>query len=607
MPQTIRSWFLPTCIALTVATHLPTAAQDSAPTAPPGPGEYEGLDARALENLVAFTQFLGYIRYLHPSDGVASSPWGDVARAGAWIAIGAASPAELAARLEDLVRPIAPTVRVVSRDRQFEGLDSEASPPGATEVVQWIHNPGEFVDGSYFNSRRARAPLLDGRIPEGFEDPRRPWRVDLAGGVTALIPLATYADETGTLPRAEAAGTVLYDAASNPDAERITRFAAVALAWNVLDHFYPYFDTARADWNAELRRALMAAATDVDECAFHETLERMVAALEDGHAVVVHPRCFQDAEPPIVVDWIENRLVVTHVDDPDVALDRGDVLTLVDGEPAESVFARVMEKVSASTEGYRRGKALSTYFLRGPRDSEVTITVTGARGTRSVALVRKRELLEVKEPRPAPITEVREGIFYVDLDAVELESFEEALPRLAAARGLIFDLRRYVAPGVAIPFLTRLSREPVEAPQFHLPRVSGPDPSTTGFTRLTAAEWRLESAAPYLSPPRVFLAGPSTVSQPETLLMLVERYGLGEIVGEGTAGTNGDIRSTSLPGSYRMIWTGLRVLRHDGSRYHGLGVEPTVRVERTLAGVRDGVDEALEAAVDLILAAPAAR
>lgn len=607
MPDRARSRFLLMCVALAVATHSQLVGQDAAVAEPPVPSENRALDARSIENLIAFTQFLGYLRYLHPSDGVAASAWGDVARAGAWVTENAASPEELAARLEDLVRPIAPTVRVAPRDRPVEWTEPVSPPSGATEVVQWIHNPGEFVDGSYYNSRRARAPLLDGRIPEGFEDPGRPWRVELAGGVTAWIPLAAYADEAGTLPRADTVAAVRYDAASNPDAERITRFAAVALAWNVLHHFYPYFDTARADWHAELPRAFAGAATDPDECAFHETLEKMVAVLEDGHALVLHPRCFQDAEPPIVVDWIEDQLVVIHVDDPEVDLDRGDVLVFVDGEPAETAFAGLMERVSASTERHRRDKALSTYFLRGQRDSEVTITATGARGTRSVTLVRNRQLMEVREPRPAPITEVREGIFYVDLDAVDLASFEEALPRLAAAQGLIFDLRRYVAPGVGIPLMTRLSRTPVEAPGFHLPRVGGPDPSATRFFRHTEAEWRLEPAAPYLAPRKVFLAGPSTVSQPETLLMLVEHYGLGEIVGEATAGTNGDIRMTSLPGSFRIAWTGLRVLRHDGSQYHGLGVEPTVRVERTLAGVRDGVDEVLEAAVDLILATPAAR
>ena len=34
--------------------------------------------------------------------------------------------------------------------------------------------------------------------------------------------------------------------------DRATRLAAVALAWNVLQHFYPYFDVVQTDWPGAL-------------------------------------------------------------------------------------------------------------------------------------------------------------------------------------------------------------------------------------------------------------------------------------------------------------------------------------------------------------------
>jgi len=34
------------------------------------------------------------------------------------------------------------------------------------------------------------------------------------------------------------------------------------LAWNVFQHFYPYFDVVGADWGKELEIALRTAATD---------------------------------------------------------------------------------------------------------------------------------------------------------------------------------------------------------------------------------------------------------------------------------------------------------------------------------------------------------
>ena len=78
---------------------------------------------------------------------------------------------------------------------------------------------------------------------------------------------------------------------------------------------------------------------------------------------------------------------------------------------------------------------------------------------------------------------------------------------------------------------------------------------------------------------------------------IVEAYRLGAIVGEATAGTNGNVNPFVLPGGYRVTWTGMRVLKHDGSRHHGVGILPTIPVTRTIKGVAAGRDEFLERAI----------
>jgi len=44
----------------------------------------------------------------------------------------------------------------------------------------------------------------------------------------------------------------------------------------------------------------------------------------------------------------------------------------------------------------------------------------------------------------------------------------------------------------------------------------------------------------------------------------------------------------------------MRVLQYDRSPFHGVGVEPTVPVSRTIDGVREGKDEILKRAVELV-------
>ena len=70
-------------------------------------------------------------------------------------------------------------------------------------------------------------------------------------------------------------------------------------------------------------------------------------------------------------------------------------------------------------------------------------------------------------------------------------------------------------------------------------------------------------------------------------------YHLGEIVGSPSSGANGNVRHIYLPGGVEVMLTGLRAIRHDGGQFHNVGVRPTVPVERTLVGVREGLDEVL--------------
>lgn len=81
---------------------------------------------------------------------------------------------------------------------------------------------------------------------------------------------------------------------------------------------------------------------------------------------------------------------------------------------------------------------------------------------------------------------------------------------------------------------------------------------------------------------------------------IVEYYKLGAIVGSATAGTNGNVNPFTLPGSYTITWTGMKVLKQDGSRHHGIGIIPTVPVSRTREGIAKGCDEFLSKAVAIV-------
>jgi len=558
------------------------------------------LEGRALENVAAFARLYGYVRHFHPSDEAAAADWEAVAIAGVRAVEDAGSPSELAEALEACFAPLAPTVRVHAADR--EPWPAEL-PLGAPRVALWTHRGwGQHVRPgavSLYASERQLLPVT-ADLPEGALAPDEAFTAELGGGVACRVPLTVLADDAGTLPRGAPDEVAALPARyRRTPADRATRLAAVVVVWNVLQHFYPYFDVVDVDWGAELERALASAATDADERACLSTLRRLVSAVGDGHGNVYHAVERDDHYLPLAWDWVEGELVVTHVPEPvrgGAAV--GDAVVAVDGERVEDAYRRLAGEISGATEGWIRWKAHTT-LASGPAGERRTLELEAPDGERKrVELTTSVRDLDLRaEPRPAPLTELELGIWYVDLARVEDAAFEAAIPDLARAAGIVFDMRGYPRSLQPRTFLPHLSREPLESAQWHVPRVVGPDGA---FVYPPHTNWDLPPDEPYFEGRRAFLLDGRAISYAESCMGIVEHYELGAIVGSASAGTNGNINPFEAPGGYRVIFTGMRVLKQDGSRHHGVGILPTVPVERTRRGVIEGRDEVLERALELV-------
>jgi C-terminal processing protease CtpA/Prc len=574
------------------------------------------LDARGLDNLVAFTRLAGDVRYFHPSDQAAAADWNRFVLAGVQRVEKAAGSEQLAHTLTTLFLPLAPTVRVFPTARP-EPLPAEllAPPAGAAKprIVAWRHfGMGNGKGGKDAVYRSERIDNLTPDTPEKdadgaplatvLPDPGKPLLADLGGGVSALVPLALYAGEKGTLPAVPAEVRPLEPA--KPEGfepsgnDRATRLADVVLAWNVFEHFYPYFDVVTTDWPGALRRALASAATDRDESAFRATLERLVAALHDGHGGVYGVGEEYSKRLPLLWDWVEDRLVVTQVDrERGAGLEPGDVVVAIDGKPVAQLLAAEEELISAATPQWLRHRALDR-LASGPAQ-RVRLEVERPAGETATVTVERAVPAygpgALAERRPDKIAEVAPGVVYVDIGRVKDDDFKGALDRLARAKGIIFDFRGY--PALSPEFLQHLTDKTIHSAQWHIPILTRPDRQEMKFD---SSAWTLEPLAPRLKGKVAFVTDGRAISYAESCLGIVENYRLGEIVGGPTAGTNGNVNPFTLPGGYHVTWTGMQVLKHDGSRHHGVGILPTIPVSRTRKGVAAGRDELLERAIEVV-------
>jgi C-terminal processing protease CtpA/Prc len=212
----------------------------------------------------------------------------------------------------------------------------------------------------------------------------------------------------------------------------------------------------------------------------------------------------------------------------------------------------------------------------------------------------------VVEPRPAKVAEIEPGIFYVNVDQITDNDWHAALPRLEKAQGIVFDFRGY--PGNLKNFLDllrNLTRKPMTAGEALVPQARVPDRVKMDFVRIRGLQ--VIPAAPYLGARKAFLTDGRVQSRAETYLGYVEDSKLGELVGGPTAGTNGDVNGFTLPAGYQVAYTGLKWLKQDGSRHHGVGILPTIPVARTREAVAAGRDEILERGIQAVKAQAGAR
>jgi hypothetical protein len=587
------------------------------------PSPPRAVTTRGLENLQAATRLLAYVRFFHPSDeAVAVQDWEHFAVELMEAAEPAESAEQLALRLQQVFAPIAPSLVVWAGELE----DAPAMPPipaEATSLRYWVHHgAGRIATGqSIYSSKQKRvglpkqsddvdaADMLRSLASEvlGGDDlakaPESPYlSKSLGAGVCCRLPVMVYVGKKGSLPQATEENPWV-SSAERPrlsPLNRSTRLAGVAICWGVMQHFYPYFDVVDTDWDAALADAITQAAQDPDELAYLHTLQKLVGQLHDGHGGVYNAKTMSPRALPVALAWAGQEPVVIgkHESAPEqVAV--GDVVVAINGQTVQELSAELSPRISAATDGWRRTilcRLLRTHVSNIDPCPVRLRRTDGSDYRTSMSLCSARLPIKPDAIKPNNGSELAPGIVYFDLNGAQSDALDEVFEKLESADGIVFDLRGY--PGdAARRLLVHLNKRPTASASWNVPVVTLPD--REGWNWRESA-WNLPPNKRQLTANIAFLTDGRAISYAESIMGIVEHYKMGEIVGSTTAGTNGNVNPFSLPGGYRVSWTGMKVLKHDGSQHHGVGIKPTVPVKPTPVGIAAGRDEVLEEAVEVL-------
>jgi C-terminal processing protease CtpA/Prc len=568
---------------------------------------------RLYSNLEAFGKLYGYIRYFHPSDEVDSLSaweWNRFVEYGVSKVKHAKNESELIETLEELFFPIAPTFKL-SEDNQAEKHQEKDIKDG--NVVAWQHY-GLGVDeksDSLYKSQRTTAIVKDGkyelennRLFKEFPSVNETISEKISEKIYTSIPLTLYQSESGTVGSDDASKKQFEELKGKLNSldtitkEEDTRYAGIIVTWNVLQHFYPYFHVTNSNWESQLLPALKDVSDDENKEDYMYTVMRLLEKTKDGHALHTFDS-FNLLNPklPFIVEKLEGELVVT-VASEESGLIPGDIILSIDNNNPDDVLREYGEVIPGSPH-YK--EVITTQMIRHEasvkmeikRDKEnIEVTVKASTEAPQLDLYNREEA--------GALQEIEDSIYYVDLH--RFNDLEKQLDTLLNAKGVIIDIRDFrwdsKTAGYMEEIIARLTDKPVQSPIARVMKTIYPDQKHVTFDELP--RYSNQPKDPKFKGEVVFLTFAGNLSNPEFLLGQIKDNQLATIIGQPTAGSDGNIQAFDIPGNLTGVFTGMEILNDDRTQTHMVGIQPDILVERTVEGIRNEEDEYITRALEYI-------
>ncbi len=165
----------------------------------------------------------------------------------------------------------------------------------------------------------------------------------------------------------------------------------------------------------------------------------------------------------------------------------------------------------------------------------------------------------------------------------------------AATKGLILDIRNYPSDFVVFTLGQLLVYKKIDFVRFTSGDLANPG----------AFHWgpplALEPGENRYSGRVVILVDEVSQSNAEYTTMAFRASPNAKVMGSTTAGADGNVSQIPLPGGLSSMISGIGVFYPDKRPTQRIGIVPDIEVKPTIAGIRAGRDEVLDAAIAEIL------
>jgi C-terminal processing protease CtpA/Prc len=384
------------------------------------------------------------------------------------------------------------------------------------------------------------------------------------------------------------------------------RLLALYRYWNMIHYFFPSKHLTDKDWNQTLRDYIPEFIHAENELEYELAAIQVIGDIRDTQANLSRGNDKINQKrggfyPPFHVRFIEDEWVVTDYYNPELkqvaGLEIGDIITHINESPVDHIVDSLRDYYPASNNAARM-RDIGADILRS-NGSEVNISYTSdGLSKRKDLILYKRANLKIFRWYRRDTSQCYKwldgNIGYVTLQSIKGEDVPVIKETFKDAKGIIIDIRNYPSTFVVFSLGSYFVSTTTPFVKFTKGNVDNPGEFTfTPPTELSGSEGAYDGKL-------IVIVNELTQSQAEYTAMAFRAGTNTTIIGSTTAGADGNVSTIWLPGGLRTMISGIGVYYPDGTETQRIGIVPDIEVQPTVEGIRNGRDELLEKAIELI-------
>ncbi len=381
--------------------------------------------------------------------------------------------------------------------------------------------------------------------------------------------------------------------------------------WNMIRYFYPYRYLIVENWDSLLEEFIPKFINAKNKGEYSLTCLELICRVKDSHADILGFNPTLDTlkgvlMTPFQAKFIAGKLIVTGYYSEWPGLENriqpGDIISRIEDTSVDVLMKKYLKLTPGSNYSTQLRDLPSRHgFLLRSNDSTAHLYIfrkgkgieTSVHRIPVTAINPLADYLDFREQSGYRLINKDIGYIYpAKLNANDIESVKTLFKD---TRGVVMDLRCY--PAVFMPFIYGSWLKSVSSPfaRFRNITLGMPGAILDGDEVSNGGN----SDGTYKGK-LVIIVNSVTQSQGEYTAMALGAVPGAEVIGDTTAGADGDVSEINLPGGIQTRISGLGVYYPDNSETQRVGIKIDLVVRPTIKGVLEGRDELLEKAQQLI-------